>query len=123
MLALFRRSHLKGSEISHPVFSWIYRRLGGCDRRALGKHRQVLAGLASGRVLEVGCGAGFNFPFYPANGSITEVVAVEPDEGMLKGAYEAAKSSAVSITVVKGDGENLDFPDASFDCAISTLVL
>lgn len=97
--------------------------MGAADRRTLGDHRHFLAGLAKGRVLELGCGAGFNFSYYQAGGAVAEVVGLEPDRAMLAKARKEAAAAAVPTEVVQGVGESLVFSDESFDCVVATLVL
>ena len=106
--------------VNHPVFSWVYSKLGALDRSALGPHREIIASCLRGRVLEIGCGTGFNFAFYRSG---AEVTAIEPDHGMLKHARVAAANSPVPIIVIEGDSEKLDFPAGSFDYVVSALVL
>jgi ubiquinone/menaquinone biosynthesis C-methylase UbiE len=81
---------------------------------------RLFAGLA-GQVVEVGCGAGVNFPYYPS--SVTAVIAVEPDRDDGALAQRAAAHAPVAITVVDGTAEALPAPDASFDAAVCSWVL
>jgi ubiquinone/menaquinone biosynthesis C-methylase UbiE len=85
-----------------------------------GDRRQLLAGLA-GRVLEIGAGTGLTFAFYPP--TVSEVVAVEPEPRLRTLAARAAAQAPVPITVVDGFAEDLPAPDASFDAAVSCIVL
>src|SRR4051812_2681992 len=74
--------------VHHPVFARLYAWLSPHgERTAIADHRrEALAGLR-GRVLEVGAGNGLNFAHYP--GTVTEVLAVEP-ERYLRGRAERA---------------------------------
>lgn len=110
------------AEVRHPVFGWIYSRLStGMERRGVGEHRdELLAGLA-GRVIEVGAGNGLNFAHYPA--TVSEVVAVEPEDGLRALAVENAGRSPVPVRVVDGLAERLPGEDGSFDAAVASLVL
>lgn len=83
-------------------------------------HRRRLVQDARGEVLEVGAGTGFNFEHYRA---ATRVVALEPEEPMRRRALRRAAKASVPIEVVPGDGENLSFPNGSFDTVIFALVL
>jgi ubiquinone/menaquinone biosynthesis C-methylase UbiE len=110
------------SAFQHPRFAKLYERISAeSERRGTAEHRdRALAGL-SGRVLEVGAGNGMNFRHYPA--TVTEVVAVEPENTLRALAEHAAASAPVPITVVAGHGDALPFDDASFDAAVVSLVL
>jgi ubiquinone/menaquinone biosynthesis C-methylase UbiE len=110
------------SAFQHPRFAKLYERISAeSERRGTAEHRdRALAGL-SGRVLEVGAGNGMNFRHYPA--TVTEVVAVEPENTLRALAEHAAASAPVPITVVAGHGGALPFDDASFDAAVVSLVL
>ena len=93
-------------------------RIEPAERQA--HRRELLDGLA-GRVLEVGAGTGLTFPFYPP--PVTEVVAVEPEAHLRAQATDAAAQAPVPITVVDGFAEHVPAPDASFDAAVSCIVL
>jgi SAM-dependent methyltransferase len=82
--------------------------------------RRLLAGL-SGRVLELGCGDGRNFEHYPA--TVTEVVAVEPDEGARAIAEQRAADAPVRVQVVAGTIESLADGEATFDAVVLCWVL
>lgn len=96
---------------------------GMTDRR-----RRLLAG-AEGRVLEIGAGTGLNLRHYPER--VDELVLTEPDPAMVRrlrrrvaslgGATERPRPSTVSV--VAAPAEELPFPDASFDTAVTTMVL
>lgn len=82
--------------------------------------RERLIHYAKGEVLEVGVGAGANFPFYPKDVVIT---AVDFSKEMLNRAKEAAIECGVNAKFIQSDIESLDFPDHSFDTIVSTLTL
>src|SRR5262249_9440351 len=91
------------------------------ERRGTAEHRdRVLAGL-TGRVIEIGAGNGLNFGHYPE--TVTEVVAVEPDDTLRKMAEAAADLARVRVRVVAGHATELPADDASFDAAVASLVL
>jgi ubiquinone/menaquinone biosynthesis C-methylase UbiE len=110
------------SEFQHPRFARMYERISAeSERRGTAEHRdRLLAGL-SGRVIEVGAGNGLNFPHYPA--TVTEVLAVEPDEYLRELAQKAAKQARVPVQVVAGHATALPAPDHEFDAAVASLVL
>jgi ubiquinone/menaquinone biosynthesis C-methylase UbiE len=85
--------------------------------------RRELLAQARGRVLELGAGTGLNLDHYPK--SIEGLTMVEPDPHMIKQLREKLEQSGRSaeISVVEAPGEDLPFPDASFDTVTVTLVL
>ena len=90
-------------------------RLRGHDGR-----RRLVAGL-SGRVVEIGAGAGDTFAHYPAG--VASVVAVEPDERRRAAAQRAARGAHAPIRVVDGVAERLPIRDGAVDAAVVSLVL
>jgi ubiquinone/menaquinone biosynthesis C-methylase UbiE len=108
--------------VRHPIFARVYGRWAEiAERRGAAEHRQrMLAGLA-GRVIEVGAGHGANFPFYPS--TVSQVVAVEPEQYLRERALTAASDASVPITVVNGVGGQLPGDDQSFDAGVAALVL
>jgi ubiquinone/menaquinone biosynthesis C-methylase UbiE len=80
--------------------------------------RTRVAGEAGGRVLEIGAGTGFNFPYYPEG---AEVVATEPDPHMLRKAEPRARERGIELRAAPA--EHLPFPDADFDTIVATGVL
>ncbi len=98
----------------HRIFAALYDRLrAAAERRFLGEHRAYLAGLARGRVLDLGAGTGANFLHF---GPDARVVAVEPDPHMLRRAAALGRP----IALVRAPAEDLPFPDASFDTVVVT---
>lgn len=110
------------SAFQHPRFARLYERISAeSERRGTAEHRdRALAGL-SGRVIEVGAGNGMNFRHYPD--TVTEVVAVEPEDTLRGVAEQAAATAAVPVKVVAGHGDALLFDDGTFDAAVLSLVL
>jgi SAM-dependent methyltransferase len=84
--------------------------------------RAEVAGGARGRILEIGAGTGLNARHYPAG---SEVVAVEPSEGMRRRARDRLHKEDVrgSIELLDGRVEALPFDAASFDVVVLTFVL
>jgi len=107
--------------IRHPIFARLYARMTAHESAEQVEHRRAtLAGLR-GRVVEVGAGNGRNFGFYPPD--VDEVVAVEPEPLLRALATQAAQQAAVPIDVIDAVAGALPFDDASFDAAVTTLVL
>jgi ubiquinone/menaquinone biosynthesis C-methylase UbiE len=88
------------------------------ERRGMRERRRSLLAGAHGRVLEIGAGTGLNLPHY--SDAVFELVLVEPEPGMRA---KLSRRAAGSARVVGASAEALPFPDASFDCVVSTMVL
>jgi len=103
----------------HPRFAKMYERISAeAERRGTAEHRaHTLAGL-HGRVIELGAGNGMNFTHYPP--SVTEVVAVEPEDRLRA---LAAATAPVPVRVIAAHADDLPFEDGSFDAAVASLVL
>jgi ubiquinone/menaquinone biosynthesis C-methylase UbiE len=97
-----------------------YEFLGTRAQKVEGPFRERIVSDARGDVLEVGAGNGFNFPHYRA---AARVVAIEPDPEMRKRGVARARAATVPISLVPGDALRLEYPDASFDTVIFSLVL
>ncbi len=110
------------SQLQHPRFARLYERISAeAERRGTAEHRRrMLAGL-SGRVVEIGAGNGMNFTHYPD--TVTEVVAVEPEDYLRGLAARAAERATVPVHVVAGHAAALPVEDASCDAAVASLVL
>ena len=110
------------TRINHPIFARIYARVAAAaEAKGGAAHRdELLAGLR-GRIIEVGAGNGLNFAHYP--GSVSEVVAVEPEPHLRRAAMEAAAGAPVPIAVIDGTADRVPVDDASFDACVASLVL
>lgn len=106
-------------QLQHPRFSRQY--LTGADRRGGAEHRRRLLSGLHGRVVEIGAGQGRNFEHYPD--TVTEVVAVEPDETLRAAAEQAAEAAPVPVRVLAGEAGQLPGKDGEFDAAVLSLVL
>ena len=109
-------------KVHHPFFARVYSRFAPReDERGQAENRQeMLAGL-SGRVIEVGAGIGSNFKHYP--GTVSEVIAVEPEPYLREKATSAAAEAAVAVRVVDGVADELPIADGSVDAGVASLVL
>ena len=108
--------------MGHPIFARIYARRSVAEARLQEEYRrELLAGL-SGRVLEIGCGNGLNFGYYPPD--VTEVVGVEPEEYLRRQARRAGSGTSPRFSVVDGRAETVsEVVDGTFDGAVFSLVL
>ena len=99
-----------------------YERLMGRWSRRLAPLFIDHAGIADGEnVIEVGCGTGSLTFTLPQKAALGRLTAVDHSEIYLAAAK--AKNSDPRVTLEQGDGCALRFADASFDRALSMLVL
>lgn len=104
------------------AFSALYDRgLKATEEAGLREMRRELLAGAGGRVLELGAGTGANVGLYPD--AVAELVLVEPDPHMTKRLRGRVAESGRDAAIVEAPAERLPFADASFDTAVSTLVL
>ena len=111
------------AEVNNPFFARLWSTMSTREPESIRTlRRENLAGL-SGRVLEVGAGTGTNFAFYPA--TVTEVVAVEPEQRLAALARDAAGAASVPVTVSTDTVEKYAGSSAGepFDAVVCALVL
>ncbi|MCX5365375.1 methyltransferase domain-containing protein [Streptomyces sp. NBC_00124] len=109
--------------VHHPLFARYYARVSVAAETRVGMagvRERLLAGL-SGRVIEIGAGNGLNFAHYP--GTVSEVVAIEPERTLRRLAVDAALRSGVPVDVVPGAAEALPVKSEAFDAVVVSLVL
>ncbi|NEB01129.1 class I SAM-dependent methyltransferase [Streptomyces sp. SID13726] len=109
--------------VHHPLFARYYARVSVAAETRMGMagvRERLLAGL-SGRVIEIGAGNGLNFSHYP--GTVSEVVAIEPERGLRQLAVESALRSEVPVDVAPGAAEALPVKSEAFDAVVISLVL
>ncbi len=82
------------------------------------KLRRRLFRRATGRVLDVACGTGVNFPHLA---QAEEIVGIELSPAMLRLAEQQAAAVATSVQLHEMDATQLQFADASFDTVTSAL--
>jgi ubiquinone/menaquinone biosynthesis C-methylase UbiE len=109
-------------QFQHPRFARLWERISAdSEKRGTAEHRhRALAGL-SGRVVEVGAGNGMNFAHYPP--TVTEVIAVEPENQLRALAEKAAATATVPVRVVAAHAHALPVEEAELDAAVVSLVL
>jgi ubiquinone/menaquinone biosynthesis C-methylase UbiE len=88
------------------------------EREVSAWKRRLLAPL-SGAVVEIGPGAGANFPYY-ARG--IRWIGIEPNPFMRVYLEQAARQSGIDADLRDGSADHLDFADGSVDVVVSTLV-
>jgi SAM-dependent methyltransferase len=109
-------------KVHHPIIARLYvGQAKKADQRGLAARRRELLSSLSGRVLEIGAGAGTNFAYYPA--AVETVIAFEPEPYLRKIAERAADDSFVQVDVSDAPAEQLPVEDESVDAAVASLVL
>ena len=111
---------MSSSPVNNPFFARLWLTLSANEPEAVTQlRRENLAGL-TGRVLEVGAGTGTNFAYYP--GTVTTVVAIEPERRLAAKARTAAATAAVPIEVTGETAEAMAAVEP-FDAVVCSLVL
>src|SRR3990170_5123398 len=95
--------------------------MAGAERAGFADMRARALEHASGRVLEIGAGTGLNLVRYPAGAA--ELVLTEPEPAMARKLQKKLRGQPLIARVVDASAEALPFEDASFDTAVSTIVL
>ena len=106
--------------LSQSMFAASYDLLNAGVEGRLRRYRQQTAGRARGDVLEIGGGTGANLPFYRRDVRLT---VLEPNPHMVRRLRRTADKLGRSVDIVVGSGEEISFPDDSFDSVVTTLVL
>jgi ubiquinone/menaquinone biosynthesis C-methylase UbiE len=92
-----------------------------CSREPIDEIRARVSRGLHGEVLEIGFGSGLNLPHLPA--AVTKLHAVDPSETGRRLARKRIEKTSVPIAWSGLDGQNLQLPDASVDCVLSTFTL
>ncbi len=93
-----------------------------CAQPQIMKARNRIVPLASGDVLELGCGGGINMEFYdPAR--IASFTGLDPSPNLLERSRAAAQVRGMAADIRGGIGEAIPFADASFDTVVVTFTL
>jgi ubiquinone/menaquinone biosynthesis C-methylase UbiE len=119
-------SHHPVPKPRHRLYAAAYDIAARLTNRQMAPLRELIAGEAEGRVLEIGCGTGANFEHYRW-AHIDSLTATEPDPFMLRRAEAKARTLPLyareKLTLLEAPAEALPFPDADFDAVVATLVL
>lgn len=83
--------------------------------------RGEVASKASGIVLEIGFGSGYNLPFYGNN--IEKLYALEPSDELYKQADERVRASRFPVHRLNCLAENIPLADDTVDTVLSTWTL
>ena len=101
------------------IYPYVISRVG--DPKPIRDLRRKVIAIAGGTVLEVGAGAGANFPHYdPAR--VTKLYALEPNPGMIALA-EPQRPANLAVEYLESPGERIPLQDASVDSVVSTFTL
>jgi ubiquinone/menaquinone biosynthesis C-methylase UbiE len=90
------------------------------NKHTTAERKKALADV-TGTVLEVGFGAGHNLPCYPQG--VRRVVAVDPARASAKLARQRIARAGFPVEYIALGAEQIDAPDHSFDCVVSTFTL
>ncbi len=82
--------------------------------------RKDVAEKATGVVLEIGAGSGFNFPFYK---KIQKLYALEPLKELYNYAHERLRETEFPIEYLQASAEKIPLPDNTIDTVVSTWTL
>jgi len=108
--------------LQHTRFARAYARaVVGMNRRGGTEHRRRLLSGLHGSVIEIGAGEGSSFALYPR--TVTDVLAIEPNDYLRNLARRRAESAPVPVVLVAGVAEQIPAPDAGADAVVASLVL
>lgn len=93
-----------------------------CGQEGIEKRRRQVVPLAQGRVFEIGCGGGLNQTLYDTR-LVTSFSGIDPHEKLLDGARRRARAKGWETDIRQGVGEDIPFPDGSFDTVVCTYTL
>ena len=93
-----------------------------CGTKPILKQREKIVPLATGRVLEIGVGAGHNLPYYDSR-QVDSVVGIDPCTTSWRLAQPRAKELGVPLEFVEGSAEDMPLPEATFDSVLMTYSL
>ncbi len=97
------------------------RQMGKTEEAGLRDMRKRLLAGAKGRMLEIGSGTGANLPWYGPE--VDSLTMTEPVTPMVRRLERRLTELGSTATVLRAPAEDLPFENATFDVAVSTLVL
>jgi ubiquinone/menaquinone biosynthesis C-methylase UbiE len=101
------------------VLPWLIDR--GMRNSTMTRYRPRMPAQASGRVLELGVGAGLNLPYYTA--AVSHLFALEPADALRDKAAGLADAMPFPVTLLGGGAESIPLDSASLDAVVSTWTL
>jgi len=116
------RTYLRaaGRDWTLPLYDPFVKLLGGID--ALGTLLDQAALQERHRVLDIGCGTGTLATMIKGRHPNVEVVGLDPDPKGLGRARRKAARAALSIQFDQGFGDELPYPEATFDRVFSSFM-
>ncbi len=112
----------KGCPIKSPLSIWRSITMNYDEKRHQIEIMHRVVDFSDRDVLEIGCGDGKMSIFLAQN--TRSYTAIDPDEDRINAALALVDLSAAPVIRFKtGSGQNLDFPDNSFDLVLFTLSL
>ncbi len=93
-----------------------------CGTKPILKQREKIVPLATGRVLEIGVGAGHNLPYYDS-AQVDSVVGIDPCTTSWHLAQPRARELGVPLEFLEGSAEDMPLSDATFDSVVMTYSL
>ena len=94
----------------------------GCSTEDVGELRAQVVPLARGRVLEMGCGGGYNQPYYDRD-AISSFAGIDPNYSLLERARKRAATNGWASDIRLGRGEAIPFSDGKFDTVVCTYTM
>lgn len=101
------------------ILPWLIDR--GMRNKVMTKYRPRIPPLAEGQVLEVGVGAGLNFPYY--TNRVQHFFGLEPSDSLRCSAAELADSMPFPVTLIASGAESIPLETGTLDTVVSTWTL
>ena len=92
------------------------------DPKPIRMLREKFVPLARGKVLEIGVGAGANFPHYDPK-RVNKLYALEPNQHMIRLASRQTRETTLNMEFLDLPGERIPLEDRSIDSVVSTFTL
>lgn len=93
-----------------------------CGSKPVRKQREKIVPRASGDVLEIGFGSGYNLPYYDRD-KVRHIWGLEPAEGMRKIAATPIADSGLEVELIDLPGEEIPLDDDCVDTVLITYTL
>jgi len=87
-------------------------------QRNLADYRRRVIPAATGRVLEIGIGSGFNLPLYGAN--VKQVIGLDPSPKLLAMARKKLGDTGAAVELIEGSADAVPLEDRSVDSVVTT---